>query len=153
MKVKNCFLSFLHFSPDFFNRYCSSSNKLNDQIKQGKLSKESYVPDGLTKAQYEKQRNKDTAAVASNYKKNVAKAGKFLDYTQFYIDRGTDVKDNWYKSVTNGHRMAKTKYDFSGTVDDAPKQTGVEAKPKRKLFGKKQMILKLLQKQRLASTY
>ena len=89
------------------------------QLGTGKLSERSYIPAGLSKAQYEAVRKGDSAKKEANYKKNVAKAGKFLDYTKFYIDRGTDLKQDWYKSVTGGHTMAKTKYDWSGEQDMA----------------------------------
>lgn len=59
-------------------------------------------------------RTKEDKKKSDNYQKNVAKAGKFLDYTQFYIDRGTDTKDDWKSDVNLGHRMTKTKYDWSG---------------------------------------
>jgi hypothetical protein len=71
----------------------------------------------LTAAEYQKIRDADDTKKASGYKKNVAKAGKFKDYTEFYIKRGTDISDAWKKSPTLGHDMAKTKYDFSGQVD------------------------------------
>jgi len=80
----------------------------------------SYVPAGLTAAQYDKIRKEQEAAKAANYQRNVAKAGKFLDYTDFYKKRGTDVGQEWYKSVTRGHTMVKTKYDWSGKTDAAP---------------------------------
>lgn len=73
----------------------------------------------MTKEQYEKVRNKDNKAKADKYAMNVAKAGKFLDYTQFYLDRGTDTNENWNKDINKGHRMAKTKYDWSGGVEEA----------------------------------
>lgn len=87
------------------------------QLKVGKIGDSSYVPSGLTAAEYNKVREQEAAKKAANYKKNVAKAGKFLDYTDFYTKRGTDKNENWFKSVTRGHDMAKTKYDWSGTND------------------------------------
>ena len=72
----------------------------------------------------------------SNYSKNAAKEGKFLDYTKFYTDRGTDTKDSWYSSVTGGHRMAKTKFDYSGTEGDEPMYSGI-AKSTKKPVAKK----------------
>lgn len=87
------------------------------QLATAKLGSQSYVPAGLTKAQYEAVRSGDDQKKNSNYAKNVAKAGKFLDYTDFYTKRGTDVTDAWNKSVTKGHRMAKTKFDWSGNTD------------------------------------
>eukprot|EP00593_Proboscia_inermis_P007035 CAMPEP_0171311760 /NCGR_PEP_ID=MMETSP0816-20121228/22044_1 /TAXON_ID=420281 /ORGANISM="Proboscia inermis, Strain CCAP1064/1" /LENGTH=170 /DNA_ID=CAMNT_0011796757 /DNA_START=98 /DNA_END=610 /DNA_ORIENTATION=+ len=80
----------------------------------------SYIPDGLTVKQYEALRNKEDKKKDANYARNVAKAGKFLDYTDFYIKRGTDTTDTWINSVTRGHDMAKTKYDWSGKTDDSP---------------------------------
>jgi hypothetical protein len=82
------------------------------QLKVGDLSKNSYVPEGLTKAQYKKIRTQEQKKKESNYNKNVKKAGVFEDYTVFYNKRGTDTNSKWYKDVNNGHRMAKTKYDF-----------------------------------------
>merc|ERR1712127_215207 len=107
------------------NDYGARSKK---KLSVGKLSEKSYVPAGLTKAQYEAVRSKDSSKKEANYKKNVAKAGKFLDYTDFYIKRGTDTGADWYKRVDGGHRMAKTKYDFSGTQGDEPTYGGVSAK-------------------------
>eukprot|EP00554_Chaetoceros_debilis_P004247 CAMPEP_0194082918 /NCGR_PEP_ID=MMETSP0149-20130528/8300_1 /TAXON_ID=122233 /ORGANISM="Chaetoceros debilis, Strain MM31A-1" /LENGTH=161 /DNA_ID=CAMNT_0038765195 /DNA_START=80 /DNA_END=565 /DNA_ORIENTATION=+ len=89
-------------------------------LSTGKLSGSSYIPAGLSKDQYEKVRSKDNKVKSDRYAKNVAKAGKFLDYTQFYLDRGTDVNENWNKDINKGHRMCKTKYDWSGKkVDEA----------------------------------
>jgi len=106
------FLVFICWS--FANTYylCRRS-----QLKVAKIGSNSYVPAGLTAAEYQKIRDADDTKKASGYKKNVAKAGKFKDYTEFYIKRGTDISDAWKKSPTLGHDMAKTKYDFSGQVD------------------------------------
>jgi hypothetical protein len=38
----------------------------------------------------------------------------FEDYTEFYTKRGTAVAGSWMKLPNLGHRMAKTKYDWSG---------------------------------------
>mmetsp|Transcript_14587 Transcript_14587/g.20299 ORF Transcript_14587/g.20299 Transcript_14587/m.20299 type:complete len:156 (+) Transcript_14587:93-560(+) len=100
-------------NPDV-NSYGARDKK---DLKVGKIGDKSYVPSGLTAAQYNKIRDEASAKKAANYKRNVAKAGKFLDYTDFYTKRGTDKNDNWFKSVTRGHDMAKTKYDWSGTED------------------------------------
>lgn len=87
-------------------------------LKQGTISAgSSYVPSGLSADEYNKIRKEAATKKEANYQRNVAKAGKFLDYTQFYLDRGTDVSEGWFKSVTKGHRMAKTKYDWSGDED------------------------------------
>ena len=74
-------------------------------ITQGK----SYIPSGLTAAQYNKDRASAQAKKDARYKMNVAKAGKFLGYDEFYLKRGTDLKAGWKKDVTLGHRMTKTK--------------------------------------------
>merc|ERR1711937_1134781 len=79
--------------------------------KQGK----SYVPSGLTAKQYDEIRKGQVRKKQENYAKNVAKAGIFEDYTDWYIKRGTDLSQDWAKNKnTLGHRMAKTKYDWAG---------------------------------------
>lgn len=88
------------------------------QLKQGKIGNNSYIPAGLSKAEYEKIRSRDQKAKDDNYKRNVAKAGKFEDYTEFYKKRGTDTSDAWIKGATRGHTMVKTKYDYSGSNDN-----------------------------------
>jgi len=91
-------------------------NKKN--LKAGQLAKKSYVPAGMSKAQYEKVRAKDVKTKKDNYDRNVAKGGVFSDFYDFYKNRGTDLKDNW-RGVTNSHTMAKTKYDWQGDDDMA----------------------------------
>ena len=81
-------------------------------MKTGNIGANSYVPAGLTAAEYQKIRAKDDAKKEANYQRNVAKAGVFEDYTEWYKKRGTDTSQAWAKSATRGHRMAKTKYDF-----------------------------------------
>jgi hypothetical protein len=93
----------------------------------GKISDSSYIPAGLTKAQYESIRQAEKAKKDANYQKNVAKAGKFIDFTDFYKQRGTELDQGWVKSPTKGHLMAKTKYDWSGQKPDAPLWSGVKA--------------------------
>ncbi len=93
------------------NDYGARSNK---KIVTGKLTEKSYIPTGLTKAQYEKIRAEADKKKAANYQKNVAKAGVFTDYTDFYLKRGTSENGSWMKLPNLGHRMAKTKYDWSG---------------------------------------
>jgi hypothetical protein len=96
------------------------------QVKVGQITEKSYIPAGLTKAQYEKVRAEEQKKKDAIYQKNVAKAGKFLDFTQWYKDRGTDISDKWIKSATRGHTMAKTKYDYSGSKDEAKKYDGIK---------------------------
>ena len=96
------------------NDYGARSRK---NLSQGKIGSNSYVPSGLSASEYNAIRDKEAAKKKANYDRNVAKAGKFLDYTKFYLDRGTDTSQSWFKSATRGHRMAKTKYDWSGNTD------------------------------------
>jgi len=106
------------FAPKADQNDYGARNKKN--LGSGSLGANSYVPAGLTKAEYEAIRKGDDKKKADNYARNVAKAGKFLDYTQFYLDRGTDVNENWAKNKnTLGHRMAKTKYDWSGKQNES----------------------------------
>eukprot|EP00536_Pseudo-nitzschia_multiseries_P013823 jgi/Psemu1/327328/estExt_fgenesh1_pg.C_6180007 len=118
------------------NSYGARANKnlkVGD-IQQGK----SYVPNGLSAAQYQAIRAKEQKKKDDNYKRNVAKAGVFEDYTEFYVKRGTDTKQAWAKDVNLGHRMAKTKFDWSGKKVAATTTAAVKAAPaKKKRFGKK----------------
>lgn len=107
------------------NDYGARSKK--KKIVTGKLTDKSYVPAGLTKAQYEKVRAEADSKKAANYQKNVAKAGVFIDYTDFYLKRGTSENGSWMKLPNLGHRMAKTKYDWSGEKQETPTWTGVKA--------------------------
>jgi len=94
------------------------------KIQPGK----SYVPAGLTAAEYEKIRLGEKAKKEANYQKNVAKAGKFVDYTEWYKKRGTDLNDAWAKTQSRGHNMVKTKFDWSGQKNDATLWAKVEKK-------------------------
>eukprot|EP00552_Chaetoceros_brevis_P004958 CAMPEP_0197736652 /NCGR_PEP_ID=MMETSP1435-20131217/2640_1 /TAXON_ID=426625 /ORGANISM="Chaetoceros brevis, Strain CCMP164" /LENGTH=118 /DNA_ID=CAMNT_0043324865 /DNA_START=51 /DNA_END=407 /DNA_ORIENTATION=+ len=98
-------------------------------ISLGKLGNNSYVPAGLSREEFDKVRKGAVAKKKANYERNVKKAGVFEDYTEFYIKRGTDTNADWKKkSNTLGHRMAKTKYDWSG---DSDKQSFVSNKAKK----------------------
>lgn len=88
------------------------------KLTTGNIGSNSYVPAGLSAAEYNKVRNNDLAKKNANYARNVAKAGVFEDYTDFYTKRGTDTAESWFKSVTRGHRMVKTKFDWSGAKDE-----------------------------------
>jgi len=92
------------------NSYGARSKK---NIKTGKLTSNSYVPSGLSKAQYEKVRSDADAKKDARYAKNVKKAGKFLGFSVFYQKRGTKVGGEWMDEPNRGHDMAKTKYDWS----------------------------------------
>eukprot|EP00980_Cylindrotheca_fusiformis_P002768 scaffold658_cov91-Cylindrotheca_fusiformis.AAC.1 len=85
------------------------------KLATGKIGSGSYVPNGMTAAQYQKFRDQEAAKKKANYERNVKKAGVFEDYTTFYKKRGTDTSDKWVKSATRGHRMAKMKYDITDT--------------------------------------
>eukprot|EP00551_Chaetoceros_affinis_P012681 CAMPEP_0203663896 /NCGR_PEP_ID=MMETSP0090-20130426/1396_1 /ASSEMBLY_ACC=CAM_ASM_001088 /TAXON_ID=426623 /ORGANISM="Chaetoceros affinis, Strain CCMP159" /LENGTH=158 /DNA_ID=CAMNT_0050526941 /DNA_START=62 /DNA_END=538 /DNA_ORIENTATION=+ len=96
------------------NDYGARSKKT---LTRGEITGKSYIPAGLTAEQYKKIRAAEDKKKADNYQRNVKKAGVFEDYTEFYKKRGTDVGESWFKSPTRGHRMAKTKYDWSGDSD------------------------------------
>mmetsp|Transcript_59607 Transcript_59607/g.172660 ORF Transcript_59607/g.172660 Transcript_59607/m.172660 type:complete len:154 (+) Transcript_59607:28-489(+) len=98
------------FTPVKDQNDYGARNKKN--IKTAKIGSNSYVPAGLTPAQYQAIRDRDDKKKAANYERNVKKAGVFEDFTDFYLKRGTDTTQSWAKSPTRGHRMAKTKYDF-----------------------------------------
>ncbi|CAJ1959213.1 unnamed protein product [Cylindrotheca closterium] len=94
------------------------------KLVQGKIGAGSYVPAGLTAAEYQKIRDAEDKKKKANYDRNVKKAGVFEDYTEFYMKRGTDSSQKWKKSATLGHRMAKTKYDFDSVAKDGKKYDG-----------------------------
>jgi hypothetical protein len=104
------------FSPKADQNDYGARNKKNNKIGTIEGGK-SYVPSGLSADQYNKLRAGEAKKKADNYQRNVKKAGVFEDYTEFYKKRGTDVGEGWFKSPTRGHRMAKTKYDWSGDGD------------------------------------
>jgi len=107
-------------------------------LKIGEITSNSYIPNGLSAKQYAELRKKEQGKKDSNYKRNVAKAGVFEDYTDFYTKRGTDVSQDWYKNKnTLGHRFAKTKFDWSGKKVAATTTAAVKAPAGKKKFGKK----------------
>ena len=107
------------------------------QLKQGQLSDKSYVPAGLTKAQYAAVRAKDENKKASNYERNVKKAFKWKDFDQFYLNRGTSEGGDWLKKDGKGHTFAKTKYDYSGTGDAPYADAKVPEAFGSSIFGKR----------------
>jgi len=114
------------------------SNKLVFQLQIGTITSNSYVPQGLNAKQYAEIRKKEQAKKQANYKRNVAKAGVFEDYTDFYTKRGTDLSQDWAKNKnTLGHRFAKTKFDWSGKKMAATTTAEVAVKKGKKRFGKK----------------
>ena len=119
------------------NNYGARSSK---ELKVGKLTTKSYVPSGLTLAQYENLRKDQQKKKDENYQRNVKKAGVFIDYTDFYTKRGTELSGAWKKSVTLGHNMAKTKYDWSGTEEAKVYDGSVNDKFVQDIFGKKRLV-------------
>lgn len=111
------------------------------QLKQGEIKAgKSYIPQGLSPKQYSALRSTERKKKEDNYKRNVAKAGVFEDYTEFYTKRGTDLSQDWAKNKnTLGHRFAKTKFDWSGKSGEANSTTAAvkTAGKKKKFFGKK----------------
>jgi hypothetical protein len=106
------------FNMDLFapkkdqNKYGARTKK---NLKLGEITSTSYIPNGLTAAQYKKVREGEKATKDKNYQKNVAKAFKFNDFTDFYLKRGTSEGGNWLNAPGKGHTFTKTKYDYSGT--------------------------------------
>jgi hypothetical protein len=103
------------FGMDLYNRdgnkYGARAKK---NLKVGELKDNSYIPAGLTKAQYAAIRQKEQQKKEQNYQRNVAKAFKFTDFTEWYKKRGTSLDFAWKKDINLGHDMAKTKYDWTG---------------------------------------
>jgi len=79
------------FGMDLFDgKKAEYGARKSKNIKQGTLSKNSYVPSGLTRDQYDKIRKNEVKKREENYQRNVAKAFKFEDFTEWYVKRGTD---------------------------------------------------------------
>lgn len=97
------------------NKYGARAKK---NLKQGSIGANGYVPDGLTAAQYNSIRQKEAAAKQAKYEEKKSKAFKFLDFTDFYLKRGTSEGGSWLKAPGRGHEFVKTKYDWSGKKDD-----------------------------------
>jgi hypothetical protein len=98
------------FAPNKEVNDYGARNKKN--LKVASLTAKSYVPSGLSKAQYEDIRKKEAAKKAQNYDRNVKKAGKFQGFDEFYNKRGTAEGGSWLKAPGRGHTFAKTKYDM-----------------------------------------
>lgn len=113
-------------------------------MRIGKIAAgKSYVPSGLTAKQYDAIRKGQQKKKAENYAKNVAKAGIFEDYTEWYMERGTDLSQDWAKNKnTLGHRMAKTKYDWSGTPGESFQKSGAKVSGKKQQKEKKKFSFK-----------
>jgi hypothetical protein len=78
------------------------------QLKLGEIKPgSSYVPSGLSAKQYAELRSKEAKKKRENYERNVKKAGIFIDFTEWYKERGTDLKQTWKKDRNLGHTMAK----------------------------------------------
>lgn len=124
------------FGMDLFdrdgNKYGARAKK---NLKVKELGSNSYVPNGLSKAEYEKIRKAEFAKKQQNYQKNVAKAGKFLDFTNFYKARGTEEGGSWLKAPARGHQMVKTKYDWAGVTDAKKFESTNTEKFTQNLFG------------------
>lgn len=124
------------FAPKADQNTYGARNKKD--LRLGKITNKSYVPAGLTAKQYDEIRKGQQKKKKDNYERNVAKAGVFEDYTDFYIKRGTDLSQDWAKNKnTLGHRFAKTKYDWSGTVGESFQKSGAGKVDKNKKTKKK----------------
>lgn len=131
------------FNLDLFAPKADQNNygaRTKKNVKVGQLTTKSYVPSGLSLAQYEKIRKEQQKNKDENYQRNVKKAGVFIDYTEWYTKRGTDLSGAWKKSVTLGHSMAKTKFDWSGTQEAKVYDGSVNDKFVQDIFGKKKLV-------------
>jgi len=108
------------FGMDLFTPVKDQNNygaRAKKGIKLGELTTKSYVPAGMTKAEYEKIRKSEKAAKEKKYKEKASNAFKYTDFTKWYSQRGTELSQAWKKSVTLGHNMAKTKYDWGDKLE------------------------------------
>lgn len=104
----------------------------------GELKDNSYIPAGLTKAEYDKIRKTEFKKKQENYERNVKKAFQYTDFTKWYEKRGTELSQSWLsKRNTLGHNMAKTKFDWSGVKDTKKFESTNTEKFVQGVFGKK----------------
>jgi hypothetical protein len=132
------------FNLDLFSPNKDQNNygaRKQKNIKLGKITEKSYVPSGMTLQQYEKIRMGQQKKKDENYQRNVKKAGVFTDYTEWYTKRGTELTGAWKKSVTLGHNMAKTKYDWSGTSEAKQYDGTTNEKFVQDIFGNKKKVM------------
>ena len=94
--------------------------KTDFKVNEGTANKGTYVPDGLTKAQYDK-------VLAEEAKKKAAKAKKFPKGKE--VETLTEWMNNEAKKgnkgtdlLTKGHRMVKAKYS-DWYIDSNPQLT------------------------------
>jgi hypothetical protein len=122
------------FGMDLFNKEGNKYGaRAKKDLKVKPLGSDSYIPNGLTKAEYEKIRAAEFAKKQANYQKKASVAFKFEDFTQFYKSRGTQEGGSWLKAPARGHKMVKTKYDWDGVTADAKKFESTKVE-KFKLF-------------------
>eukprot|EP00539_Tryblionella_compressa_P015299 CAMPEP_0178842350 /NCGR_PEP_ID=MMETSP0746-20121128/15453_1 /TAXON_ID=913974 /ORGANISM="Nitzschia punctata, Strain CCMP561" /LENGTH=156 /DNA_ID=CAMNT_0020505665 /DNA_START=5 /DNA_END=475 /DNA_ORIENTATION=- len=116
------------FGMDLFEPVKDQNNygaRAKKNLKVGTIKDgSSYVPAGLSAKQYAELRAKEAKKKQENYERNVKKAGVYENYTEFYKKRGTDTAQAWKKDINLGHRMAKTKYDWSGKKKETKKYLG-----------------------------
>jgi hypothetical protein len=111
------------FGMDLFNKDASKYGaRAKKDLKVKPLGSNSYVPNGLSKDEYEKIRSADFAKKQANYQKKASKAGIFENFTAFYKSRGTEEGGAWLKAPSKGHKMVKTKYDWGTGIDKDSKK-------------------------------
>jgi hypothetical protein len=111
------------FGMDLFNKEASMYGaRAKKDLKVKPLGSNAYVPNGLTKAEYEKIRSADFQKKQAIYQKKASKAGTFENFTAFYKSRGTEEGGAWLKAPSKGHKMVKTKYDWGTGVDKDSKK-------------------------------
>jgi hypothetical protein len=88
------------------------------QLKLGEIKAgSSYIPTGLSAKQYAELRAKEAKKKRDNYERNVKKAGVFVDFTDWYKQRGTDLKQTWKKDRNLGHTMTKVRSHLTRRVE------------------------------------
>ena len=78
----------------------------------GKLTNNSYVPSGMSKAEYDKIRTKEKQSKEQKHNKYAGKKDEYGEFQDFYAQHGTDKNAAW-------RTMCKTKYDWQGDDDIA----------------------------------
>jgi len=106
------------------------------KLQAAALGRNSYVPEGLSKADYMKVRNNDDQKKKKQYSKVMSKVGSSTSFYSWYKSRGTDKGDKWLDADGRGHAFAKTKYNWGAEDDDisgflTPKSDQIKSMSKR----------------------
>ncbi len=133
-----------HLKPSCLSNQCVASTRMssarmsmlfgggkkksNFKVNEGTANKGTYVPDGLTKAQYEKVLAEEAKAKETKQKK--FPKGKVVETLSDWMNAEAKKGNRDEDLLTNGHRMVKAKY-ADWYIDSNPQLTRAKGKGKK----------------------